>query len=108
MKKINIYTEYLHQHLRNFIYYKKNKTNPFGDKIIGSKKRYLELYNNVKNIAHDKLIIIAAHRLSALIEFDEIIVLNNGKICEIGNHNELLKRAGRYKDYCDKQFIKGN
>ena len=55
MKKINIYTEYLHQHLRNFIYYKKNKTNPFGDKIIGSKKRYLELYNNVKNIDYPEI-----------------------------------------------------
>ena len=29
-----------------------------------------------------------------------------GKVCEVGSHNELIKRQGRYKDFCDKQFIK--
>lgn len=62
------------------------------------------IYNNVKNIAHDKLVIIAAHRLSALIEFDEIIVLNNGKISEIGNHFELMKMQGIYFDMFNAQL----
>ena len=62
------------------------------------------IYNNVKNIAHDKLIIIAAHRLSALIEFDEIIVLNNGKSGEIGNHFELMKMRGIYFDMFNAQL----
>ncbi|MCM8833161.1 MAG: ABC transporter ATP-binding protein/permease, partial [Candidatus Omnitrophica bacterium] len=40
--------------------------------------------------------IIIAHRLSTLKESDKIIVLDSGKIVEIGNHNELMERKGIY------------
>ena len=50
------------------------------------------IYDNIKKISKNKLIIIAAHRLSALIEFDEIIVLGNGKVKEVGNHNDLMQK----------------
>ena len=37
---------------------------------------------------------------------DKIAVIDKGEICEVGNHNELIKRQGRYKEFCEKQFIK--
>ncbi|WLP85150.1 ABC transporter ATP-binding protein [Mycoplasma seminis] len=51
--------------------------------------------------AMDKLVqnrtsFIIAHRLSTIINADKIIVLNEGKILEIGTHNELLNNKGTY------------
>jgi subfamily B ATP-binding cassette protein MsbA len=42
---------------------------------------------------------IIAHRLSTIREADKIIVMNKGKIIEIGNHNELSKMADGFYNY---------
>lgn len=42
--------------------------------------------------------LIVAHRLSTVQHADNIIVLSHGEIIEQGNHNELLKKKGRYFD----------
>jgi ATP-binding cassette subfamily B multidrug efflux pump len=39
---------------------------------------------------------IIAHRLSTIINADKIVVLHDGKVIEMGTHNELLARKGRY------------
>lgn len=44
----------------------------------------------------DKTVFIIAHRLSTVRNADLIVVLENGEIIEQGNHNELLKKKGRY------------
>lgn len=40
--------------------------------------------------------IVIAHRLSTIVDFDKIVVLENGKIVEEGNHRDLLEKKGVY------------
>jgi len=48
--------------------------------------------------------IVVAHRLSTIKRADEIAVINEGKILEQGNHEELLAREGMYADLYRLQF----
>jgi ATP-binding cassette subfamily B protein len=50
----------------------------------------------LSEIARDRTTLIIAHRLSTVIDADEIIVLDHGHIVERGTHRELLEQAGRY------------
>lgn len=47
---------------------------------------------------------IVAHRLSTIQNADVILVMKDGKIIEQGNHEELLKRDGFYKELYQSQF----
>ena len=59
----------------------------------------------LKQAMHKRTVLIIAHRLSTIQKADKIAVIENGIVTEIGNHNELINRQGRYKEFCDKQFI---
>lgn len=48
--------------------------------------------------------IIIAHRLSTVVNADKIIVMDKGRIVEIGAHKELLERSGRYSELYRMQF----
>lgn len=47
---------------------------------------------------------IVAHRLSTIREADLILVMNNGKVIEQGNHTELLNKGGFYSNLYNSQF----
>ncbi len=59
----------------------------------------------LKQAMHSRTVLVIAHRLSTIQKADKIAVIDKGSICEVGNHNELINRQGRYKEFCDKQFI---
>lgn len=61
------------------------------------------ILSSLAEIAWDKVIVIIAHRLSALMHADEILFIDDGRIIERGNHNELLSQNGRYKALYDLQ-----
>ena len=44
----------------------------------------------------DKTVVVIAHRLSTVMNADQIVVLDKGKIVEVGNHQELVKLQGSY------------
>ena len=50
--------------------------------------------------------IVIAHRLSTVEKADRIVVLEKGSIAEIGNHHELLQRAGIYAKFYSIQFVR--
>ena len=55
----------------------------------------------------DITIIIIAHRLSTIKNCDQIIVMNNGEIKQIGNHNKLIRTNGEYKHLMEQQISSG-
>ncbi len=53
----------------------------------------------------NRTVLVIAHRLSTIQKADKIVVIEKGIVCEVGKHNDLIKKKGRYKDFCDKQLI---
>jgi len=49
--------------------------------------------------------IIITHRIHNLLSFDQILVLEDGRISEIGTHDELLEKGGYYKEMLEQQNI---
>ncbi|CAM3136173.1 ABC transporter ATP-binding protein [Leuconostoc rapi] len=56
------------------------------------------------NLMVAKTAIVIAHRLSTIHKADQIIVMNNGLVSEVGTHDTLLRKAGIYKRLYDAQF----
>ncbi len=58
----------------------------------------------IKNLMKDKTSFIIAHRLSTIKDADVILVMNEGDIIEVGNHEELLEKKGFYYNLYNSQF----
>jgi len=58
----------------------------------------------IEKLMENRSAIVIAHRLSTIQKADKIIVLDQGEIKEIGNHQELLRIDGYYKRLYDLQF----
>lgn len=57
-----------------------------------------QILQNLKRWGEKRTLIISAHRLSALTEADEILVLHQGSVVQRGNHGVLASQAGWYRD----------
>ncbi|WP_130807728.1 ABC transporter ATP-binding protein [Senegalia massiliensis] len=57
----------------------------------------LTIRNALKMRKKDVTTFIISHRITTVAEADRIIILEDGKIVEMGNHNQLIKRNGLYK-----------
>ncbi len=55
----------------------------------------------IDELSKSRTVIVIAHRLSTVMKADNIIVLEDGRIAEQGNHNELLKLGGIYAKLCN-------
>ncbi len=63
-----------------------------------------KIQKTIDEVCKNKTTIIIAHRLSTIMNCDRIIVLDKGKVEEIGNHRELLeKKKGVYRKYWEAQ-----
>lgn len=63
------------------------------------------IIENLKASRQDKTTIISAHRLSAVVHADLILVMQNGRIIERGNHEELLAQNGWYARTYESQQL---
>jgi ATP-binding cassette, subfamily B, bacterial len=53
-----------------------------------------------------RTVLVIAHRLSTVQEADRILVLDGGRIVEQGSHSDLMGNGGRYRELCERQFIR--
>lgn len=51
-----------------------------------------------------RTVVVVAHRLSTIMNADQIVVLRDGMIIEVGNHEKLMEKHGHYFDLVDKQM----
>lgn len=58
----------------------------------------------LENVMKDRTTFVIAHRLSTIRNADKILVLDKGRIAEIGSHRELYRRNGIYRKLYDLQF----
>jgi subfamily B ATP-binding cassette protein MsbA len=56
------------------------------------------------NLLENRTALVIAHRLSTVRRADKIVVMDRGRIAEIGNHDELLKQGGIYRRLYELQF----
>lgn len=75
------------------------------DEATSSLDSYSEMLiqEAIERVRQRRTMIIIAHRLSTIRRADKIVVLENGKIAEEGNHLELSRRGGLYRKLLDLQ-----
>lgn len=65
------------------------------------------IVENLEEFYKGKTVVIVAHRLSTVRNADNIIVIENGKVVECGNHNQLTKKKGVYYNLVKNQLELG-
>jgi len=62
-----------------------------------------EVFRRFKDLSEGKTAVLISHRFSSVRMADRIVVLAEGKVEDIGTHDELLARGGRYKELFELQ-----
>ena len=54
------------------------------------------MLESIQKVRKNRTVLMIAHRLAAVQKADVILVMNQGRIVEYGNHEQLMKRNGMY------------
>ena len=66
------------------------------------------IVENLNEFYQGRTVIVVAHRLSTVKNADQIVVLDNGKVVETGNHASLIEKQGAYYNLVKNQLELGN
>lgn len=61
--------------------------------------------NAIEKLLENRTALVIAHRLSTIKNADQICVMQNGEIVEVGTHDQLIEKDGHYKTLTDMQAI---
>ena len=67
-----------------------------------SERKFKEMF---KEVGKNAILLVIAHRLSTVIDADQIVVIENGEIVTKGTHEELLKNSEHYRKLYESQFL---
>jgi len=72
------------------------------DEVTSSLSPSMEelVQNAIEKVTKGKISFIIAHRLNTIKLCDNILVMNNGRLLESGNHSELMEQDGYYAKLC--------
>ena len=65
----------------------------------------MQVQQAMQNLMQGRTNFVIAHRLSTIRKADKILVMNEGKIVETGNHKELMAKDGFYAEIYNSQFL---
>ena len=66
-----------------------------------------EILERLRGFFRERTTILIAHRLSTVKDADLIVVLDEGRVVELGDHDALLARGGVYADLFRQQALEG-
>ena len=52
-----------------------------------------------------RTVIVVAHRLSTIRQADQIVVMHNHRVVDVGQHDELLEKSSKYQDLIKRQSV---
>ncbi len=59
----------------------------------------------VDAVARDRTLLVVAHRLSTVVDADQIVVLEGGRVVAVGRHDELLETSPLYRELAAHQLL---
>jgi ATP-binding cassette subfamily B protein len=66
------------------------------------------ILTNLKEVLNNKTSIVITHRISSMIDFDKVVVLDKGVVAEQGTHEDLMKLKRLYAEMYEKQHLDEN
>ena len=63
------------------------------------------LHHAIDTVARNRTMIVVAHRLSTVVDADQIVVLEAGRVAAVGRHEELLETSPLYRELATNQLL---
>ncbi|MHA7181634.1 ABC transporter ATP-binding protein [Arthrobacter sp. MDB2-24] len=63
------------------------------------------LQQTLGEASRDRTVVVVAHRLSTVADFDQIVVLDQGRVTAVGTHDQLLEESALYRDMASRQRL---